>query len=133
MSSRPGQPWAGASKARVVSDRREMHEHASKPFSFERMGPPVRADVALVEDQITGLHRDIVRVPLVIVDLQRPGFDRLLGNVDDRRRHQREAIDVGSQNGALGVHSDAVEGGAFQLLTCPLLENGLDPIPDGIL
>jgi hypothetical protein len=50
--------------------------------------------VAFVEHHIAGLHGDVVRLALVVVDFDWPGLVQVLGHLDDTGAHEGKPINI---------------------------------------
>mmetsp|Transcript_5511 Transcript_5511/g.10765 ORF Transcript_5511/g.10765 Transcript_5511/m.10765 type:complete len:281 (+) Transcript_5511:226-1068(+) len=92
-----------------VTQRFEVNEHIGIMPSHQRKRPTVNHRMTLVKHHVPHLHRNIVRVPIVTVHLQRPRFIDVLIDVDDGANDQRSTIDVGSEDGSLGVYPYSVQ------------------------
>mmetsp|Transcript_32023 Transcript_32023/g.58982 ORF Transcript_32023/g.58982 Transcript_32023/m.58982 type:complete len:297 (+) Transcript_32023:651-1541(+) len=116
-----------------VSRGLEVYEQHSVHPTLERKRPAVQDRMTLEQQHVSRLQCHVVCDAVVIVNLAGPGLVDVLGHVDHGGRHERKTIDVRKEDGALGVHANAVHGRGRQVLAGPVLERLLGRVPDRLL
>jgi hypothetical protein len=80
-----------------------MDENVGHEATFERKLASVDDGMAFIQDQITGLHGDIVCESIMSNDFQWPRLVDILIDIDNSRANQGISIDMWSKHSAFGL------------------------------
>mmetsp|Transcript_26696 Transcript_26696/g.57410 ORF Transcript_26696/g.57410 Transcript_26696/m.57410 type:complete len:335 (-) Transcript_26696:253-1257(-) len=98
--------------------------------SLQRKRPSMQHTMALIQNHLPRLHRNIIRPTIMSINLQRPRFIHILRHIDNRTSHQRQTIDMRGKDGSGSVLSNSVERGGCEFLSGPFLEGVAGHFPD---
>lgn len=108
----------------------EMNENIGVKPPFQWEWTTVQYRMTLVQNHITRLHRNIISLSIMSINLNRPRLIHILRHIQNGRTHKRHAIDVSGQDGSFRVDANAVEAAFRDLVARPFFHGAFGGIPD---